>query len=108
MWCYFSSFSANSGGGSMTDECFTISHNGTYSCHREGSISAHSPGIYGTASQTDDQGTFQVSGSTQVVNSRTQGKSTYSLEKRNHPKTGDPMLCLDGRCDVTYNQRPPL
>jgi hypothetical protein len=107
-WCYFSSFSATSGGGSMTDECFTINANGTYQYHREGSISAYSPGIYGgTASQTDDTGTVQVSGPTLTVISRTKGTSTYTLEKRNHPKTGDPMLCLDGRCFVTYYQRPP-
>jgi len=107
-WCYFSSFSANSGGGSMTDECFTLFSNGTYQYHREGSISAYAPGIYGgTASQSDDAGTWRLAGSTVTVVSRSQGTSTYVLEKRNHPKTGDPMVCLDGRCFVTYNQRPP-
>lgn len=107
-WCYFSSFSATSGGGSMTDECFTLFANGTYQYHREGNISAYAPGIHGsTASQTDDTGTWRLSGTTITVVSRTQGASTYTLEKRNHPKTGDPMLCLDGRCFVTYNQRPP-
>jgi hypothetical protein len=106
-WCYFSSFSAVAGGGSMTDECFTINPNGTYTYHREGSISAYAPGMYGgTASQTDDSGSISVSGSTLTVVSRLRGTSSYALEKRNHPKTGDAMLCLDGRCYVTAYQRP--
>ena len=107
-WCYFSSFSANSGGGSMTDECFTINPNGTYSYHREGSMSAYAPGISGgTASQTDDRGTVQLQGSTLMVISQSQGPSSYALVKRNHEKTGDAMLCLDGRCFVTAYLRPP-
>lgn len=107
-WCYFSNFNANTGGGSMTDECFTLYPNGTYQYHREGSISAYAPGIYGaTASQTDDSGTWSLSGSTLTAVSRTQGTSTYTLVKRNHPKTNDPMLCLDGRCFVTYGPKPP-
>ena len=92
----------------MTDECFTLFPNGTYQYHREASISAYAPGIHGgTASQTDDTGTWRVNGSTVIVNSRNQGAATYSLEKRNHTKTGDPMVCLDGRCYVTYYQKPP-
>jgi len=107
-WCYFSSFSATAGGGSMTDECFTLFPDGTYQYHREGSISAYAPNVYGaTASQTDDTGTWRLSGTTVTVVSRTQGTNTYTLEKRNHPKTGDPMVCLDGRCFVTYHQRAP-
>jgi hypothetical protein len=106
-WCYFSSFSANAGGGSMTDECFTINANGTYSYHREGSISAYAGGMYGgTASQTDDRGTVQLQGTILMVNSQSQGASSYNVTKRNHEKTGDAMLCLDGRCFVTAYQRP--
>jgi hypothetical protein len=106
-WCYFSSFNSVSGGGSMTEECFTLAPNGTYQYHREGSISAYSTGIYGaTASQTDDSGTWRVSGNMVTVVSRTSGTSTYTITKRNNPKNGDPMICLDGRCFVTYYQRP--
>ena len=92
----------------MTDECFTIAPNGIYTYHRESSMSAYSSGMAaGTASQTDDRGTVQLRGSVIVVNSQTQGPSSYALVKRNHEKTGDPMLCLDGRCFVTAYQRPP-
>lgn len=107
-WCYFANFNANSGGGRMTDECFTIYANGTYQYHRETSASAYAPGIYGsTASQTDDSGTWTLAGNTLTVVSRTQGTASYTLEKKNHPKTRDPMLCLDGRCFVTYGPKPP-
>ncbi|MEI6668676.1 MAG: hypothetical protein WCP29_11020 [Acidobacteriota bacterium] len=107
-WCYFSNFSANSGGGSMSNECFVINANGTYAYHREGSMSAYAPGMYGgTASQTDDRGTVQLQGSTLMVTSQSQGPASYTLVKRNDQKTGDAMLCLDGRCYVTAYNRPP-
>jgi hypothetical protein len=107
-WCAFSNFNANAGGGSMTDECFTLNANGSYSYHREASMSAYAPGIWGgTTSRTDDAGTFQLLGTRLTVNSRTQGTKTYNLEKRNHPKNGDAMLCLEGTCFVTAYQRPP-
>jgi hypothetical protein len=107
-WCYFSNFNATTGGGSMTDECFTLNANGTYTYHRESSMSAYAPGAYGaTASTQNDTGTWSLNGVKLTVNSRTAGTSTYSLEKKNHPKNHDPMLCLDGRCFVTYGPKPP-
>jgi hypothetical protein len=107
-WCYFANFNANTGGGSMTDECFTINANGTYSYHREASMSANAPGIYGgTASAQNDAGTWSLNGNRLTVNSRAAGTSTYTLEKKNHPKNHDSMLCLDGRCFVTYGPKPP-
>jgi hypothetical protein len=102
-WCYVSNFTANVGG-RVSDECFTISRNGTYSYHRETSSS----GAYGSsASQEDDSGTISLSGSTLTVQSRAQGTLTYQLVKRNHPKTNDPMLCLSGQCFVTFGPRAP-
>ncbi len=62
---------------------------GIYSYHRESSKSAYATGMYGaTPSRIDEAG-------------------TCSLSRRNHPRTGDPMLCLDDLCFVTYHQRPP-
>lgn len=104
-WCYMSNVSGTSGGGRMSDECFTIYADGTYQYHQETSSS----GSYGSsASQQDDSGTWSLRGNTLAVVSRTQGATSYTLEKRNHPKnTNDPMLCLDGRCYVTYGPKPP-
>lgn len=102
-WCYMSNVTA-SNGGRMSDECFTIYANGTYQYFNETSSS----GPYGgTASRQQDAGTWALSGSNLVVNSRSQGRNTYPLAKRNHPKTNDPMLCLDGRCFVTYGPKEP-
>jgi hypothetical protein len=42
-----------------------------------------------------------------TVNSRTAGTNSYTLVRKNHPKNNDPMLCLDGRCFVTYGPKPP-
>jgi len=103
-WCYFSNVNATSGGGSMSDECFTMGANGTYSYHRESSMS----GTYGsTASAQNDGGTWELNGDRLTVNSRSAGTSVYTLVKKNHPKNHDPMLCLDGRCFVTYGPKPP-
>jgi hypothetical protein len=37
---------------------------------------------------------------------RLRAQSRIPLEKRNHPKTGDPMLVLNGQPFVTYFQHP--
>ena len=87
----------------MSDECFTLYPNGTYEYARE--TSSSNP-LGGSASQAADSGTWSATETTITAHSRSQGTNVYPLEKRNHPKTGDPMLCLDGRCFVTYTQRP--
>jgi hypothetical protein len=102
-WCYLSNVTA-SNGGRMSDECFTIYANGTYQYYAETSSSGPNGG---SASQQSDSGTWSLSGQSLSVNSRSQGRSVYSLTKRNHPKNNDPMLCLDGRCFVTYGPKPP-
>ncbi len=74
----------------------------------KGSASAYAPGAYGsTASQSRDAGTWTLDGTTLKVVWQTQGPGSYALVKRNHPKNNDPMLCLDGRCFVTYGPKPP-
>jgi hypothetical protein len=103
-WCYVSSMTAVSGGGRMSDECFTVHANGTYQYYAETSSS----GPNGSAvSQQSDGGTWSLNDSSLIVNSRSQGRSVYTLTKRNHPRTNDPMVCLDGRCFVTYGPKPP-
>lgn len=102
-WRTISNVNASSGG-RMSNRCFTLSEDGTYEYYSETSSS----GEYGSfASQESDSGTWSVTATTITANSRSQGAMTFSLEKRNHPKTGDPMLVLDGDAYVTYNQRAP-
>lgn len=102
-WCYMSNVTA-SNGGRISNTCFTLYPNGTYDYHSE--TSSSNP-YGGTASEASDSGTWSVSGSTLIANSRARGRVIYTLEKRNHPKTGDPMLMVDGDAFVTYAQRRP-
>jgi len=117
-WCDFGSASGTSGyGGSSRQECFTLFPDGRYQYFYEGSFSAYSnvsptygvqPGVTGMgSSQSSDEGTWTATATTITANSKKQGVTTYTLEKKNHPKTGDAMLCLDGKCFTTALQRPP-
>jgi hypothetical protein len=106
-WCYINVTSTNSGGTS-TDECITINGDGTYSYYSERSMSANTPTFSaGTASQNSDSGTWWVAGDRLHYTSQSQGQGSYQLIKRNHPKTGDPMIVLDGTSYVTYFQKSP-
>lgn len=106
-WCYINVISTNSGG-SSTDECITINADGTYSYYGERSMSANTATFSaGTASQSSDAGTWWVAGDRIHYNSQAQGQGSYQLIKRNHPKTGDPMIVLDGTSYVTYFQKSP-
>jgi hypothetical protein len=102
-WCYMSNVNANNGG-RMSNRCITLYPNGTYEYYAETSSS----GQYGsTASQDSDSGTWRATATSITANSRKHGVLTYSLQKRNHPKTGDAMIVLDGDAFVTSTQRPP-
>lgn len=102
-WCYMSNVSAT-GGGRMSNRCFTLYEKGTYEYYSETSSS----GAYGSAaSQDSDRGTWTATATSITANSSRNGVRIYRLQKRNHPKTGDPMLVLDGDAYVTYyNKRP--
>ncbi len=102
-WCYMSNVSTGSGG-RMSNRCFTLYENGTYEFYSETSSSGP---VASSASQESDSGTWTATATTITRNSRTLGSETYPLEKRNHPKTGDPMLVLDGDAYVTYSPRAP-
>jgi hypothetical protein len=102
-WCYMSNVNS-SGGGRMSNSCFTLYENGTYEYYSETSSSGP---VASSASQESDSGTWSVSGGTLTAHSRSRGTLTFSLQKRNHPKTGDPMILLDGDAFVTYSQRSP-
>jgi hypothetical protein len=105
-WCYMKVSSSYSGG-SSTEECITLKEDGTYSYYYESSRSVNTSDLSGgTASQDSDSGTWWVEGNQIFYNSRTQGQGSYQLEKRNYPKTGDPMIVLNGRTFVTAYNRP--
>jgi hypothetical protein len=102
-WCYMSNVNANNGG-RMSNTCFTLYGNGTFDYYSETSSSGPNGG---SSSQESDSGTWSFAGGVLTANSRSRGTLTLPLEKRNHPKTGDPMLVLDGDAFVTYSPRAP-
>jgi hypothetical protein len=109
-WCKASSFTANGGGGSQSSACFELRGDGSYTYQSERSASAYGGsggGMWGgTASNNADAGRWSANDSSISAQSRSGQTSTYRLEKRNHPKNRDPMLCLDGECYVSYWQKP--
>jgi hypothetical protein len=106
-WCFVNVTSTNSGG-SSADECITLHANGTYEYYSESSMSVNTNDFAGgTNSQSSNKGTWRVQGDRIYYNSQTQGQGSYQLQKINHPRTGDPMIVLDGKSYVTQVQRAP-
>lgn len=102
-WCYMANVQAQNGG-RQSNTCVTLNANGTYEYYAETSSS----NIYGGAgSQTRDSGTWTATASSLTAHSNTGAVKTYTIQKRNHPKTGDPMLIVDGDAFVTFYQKKP-
>lgn len=101
-WCYQANVTAV-GGGRQSDICFTLKADGTYDYYGEASNS----NVYGGSnSQSWDYGRWSATATSLTARSNSGKTTTYTLEKRNHPKTGDAMLMVDGDAFVTFYQRP--
>jgi hypothetical protein len=101
-WCYMSSLTGSNS--YMSSRCFTLYANGTY----EYSAESSSGGAYGsTAGQSYDSGRWTATRNSITAISNTNGRTVYPIELRNHPKTGDPMIVVDGDAYVTATQRRP-
>lgn len=101
-WCYMSNLTGTNS--RMSNRCFTLYEDGTYEYYAETSSSG---AVASSASQESDTGRWSVSGDTIIAYSNTNGRMVFPFEKRNHPKTGDPMIVLDGDAYVTAHQRRP-
>ena len=101
-WCWIKIVNAQQGG-MASDRCFTLAANGSYQYNGNSSSSNPNGGV---ASQSSDSGTWTATETTLTAHSRAYGTVVHRLEKRNHPKTGDPMLVVDGDPFVTYYQHP--
>ncbi|HEY1077637.1 MAG TPA: hypothetical protein VGE51_13180 [Fontimonas sp.] len=110
-WCYVGSFSANMGGGSQSEKCFELRADGSYRYHAESSIGAYggsNGGMWGgTSASSDEQGRWTATATQLTAQSASGATVSYPLQLRNHPKTRDPMICLDGECYVTHWQKAP-
>ncbi|MCC6584020.1 MAG: hypothetical protein IT271_09975 [Chitinophagales bacterium] len=107
-WCWTKTSGTYTNASSGSTRCIVINADGTYQYTYEGSISGSGGGYYGgSASQSADHGTWKLNGNTISVVSASEGALTYSFQKKNHPKTGDPMIVIDGDAYVTYYQKNP-
>jgi hypothetical protein len=98
-WMYVSGNS-----GYMSSRSLTLYQNGTY--EYRGEVSSSGPNG-STAGDSYDSGTWRLEGSQIIVNSRAEGPKVVNLILRNHPKTGDPMIIVDGDSYVTATRRQP-
>jgi len=99
-WCYMSNLTGSNS--RMSNRCFVLNANGTY----EYSSETSSSGAYGgTSSQEYDSGRWSATSSTLTANSNKNGQIVYPIELRNHPKTGDPMIVVDGDAYVAAFQK---
>jgi hypothetical protein len=106
-WCD-STYMNNSTGTYGRSACFTLLADGSYQYASDFSATGQvTGGAYGTASDGSDAGTWTATATSITANSRKTGTRTFRLEKRNHPKTGDPMLVLDGTAFTTAYQKAP-
>ena len=89
----------------MVDRSVTLNADGTYYYRGE---SSNSGGNGSTGGLTQDQGQWWIEGEILCAQSMVTGElNRYPLELRNHPKTGDPMIVIDGDCYVTASPREP-
>ncbi|MCZ8216663.1 MAG: hypothetical protein O9262_10515 [Cyclobacteriaceae bacterium] len=106
-WCWTNTTTTNTGG-SSNSECIVLQANGTYQYAAERAMDTNTNAFYGgTSSQSSDQGRWWVQGDRIYYDSQTRGQGSYRLERRNHPKTNDPMIVLDGDAYVTFYQKAP-
>lgn len=102
-WCYQANVQAQ-GGGRQSDICFTLKGDGSYEYYGEASNSNPNGG---STSQSWDYGRWSATATSLTARSNSGDTKTYTLERRNHPKTGDPMLMVDGDAFVTYYKKNP-
>ena len=101
-WCYMSNLTGSNS--YMSSRCFTLYANGTYEYSAESSSSGANGG---TAGQSYDSGRWTATRNSLTAISNSTGRTVYPIELRNHPKTGDAMIVVDGDAYVTATQRRP-
>jgi len=106
-WCQATNLN-NTTGSYARSACFTLLADGSFQFASEFGATGQVPaGTYGAASDGNDSGTWTATANTITSTSKKTGVRSFRLEKRNHPKTGDPMLLLDGEAYTTAYQKTP-
>lgn len=96
-WCAITNVDAKDGG-RQSGTCFTLKADGTYDYHLE-----TTPPV----PIADDRGHWAATATSLVTRSTHGTVTTHRLAKRNHPRTHDPMLVIDGQTFVTFFQHAP-
>ena len=105
-WCKAATLVADGGGDSQSSACFDLKANGSYTYVSQDSMDGHDGGMSGgTNAGFSDTGVWTATENSITAQSGSGQTKRYQLEKKNHPKTRAPMLCVDGDCYVTYRQR---
>lgn len=90
------------GGGFHKSRVLTLNADGTYRMESD----SYNSGKFGQVSLAhQEQGRWWLEGSCLWFEG-SQGRASRRLDLRNHPKTGDPMIVLDGEAYVTRLRRP--
>ena len=106
-WCQATNLN-NSSGTYSRSACITLLANGSFEYASDfGATGQVAGGAYGTSSDNNDTGTWTATPTSISSNSKKTGVRTFRLEKRNHAKTGDPMIVLDGTEFTTAFQKAP-
>lgn len=101
-WCYQANL--NSANSYHSRRCFTLFANGTYEYSTDYSQAG---GTGGSSSGSYDSGRWTATRNAITAYSKSEGKIIYPIVLQNHPKTGDPMIVIDGDAYVTQTQKPP-
>lgn len=101
-WCYLSSLTGSNS--FMSTRCFVLNADGSYQYSSQSSTSGAAGS---TAGQSWDEGRWSATSTTLTAHSNSGEKTIYPIELRNHPKTGDPMIVVDGDAYVTAFQKRP-
>ena len=104
-WVYYSGGSTYTGGGYSVERSVTFHPDGSYLYQGESSNSGGNGASSGAGS---DRGRWWIDGEILCAQSSITGElKRYPIELRNHPKTRDPMIVIDGDNYVTATQRDP-
>jgi len=106
-WCQATNLNNNTGAYSRST-CFTLLADGSYQYAADFDATGQIPaGAYGANAANSDSGTWTATADSITSRSKKTGVRTFRLEKRNNPKTGDPMLVLDGDEFTTAYKKEP-